>query len=330
MALLVDEAHGAHLSFHRSLPPAALRSGADACVHSLHKSAGGLTQTALLHVRGGLVDRRRLRQAASLLQTTSPSYLLMGSIDAARRELALNGEALVEEALKLAGKARRLLSCLEGLTVPGTAYAPRPGVAFLDPTRLVVNVRRAGLLGTWVEAALRAKGVQVEYSDPFNLVVPVSPWDTENEVDRLVAALAGILRAGGGTCWRAGRDGWQDWIGRYRAGNGPGGEGRAEEPLKDLAETLCGLWAHRPAPAAGLLEALSARCEMVPLEEAAGRVSGELVCPYPPGIPALVPGDLVTAAVVAGLAAMRDLGVRFQGAADPGLRNLSIITRWGS
>lgn len=114
-ALLVDEAHGPHLGFSSKLPPSALQCGADACAQSTHKILGAMTQCSLLHVKGGRINLTRAAEAVSLLTTTSPNYLLMASIDAARYTLAVQGEKLIERALTAAEKLRKCLSKFAGL-----------------------------------------------------------------------------------------------------------------------------------------------------------------------------------------------------------------------
>ncbi|MCS7050538.1 MAG: aminotransferase class I/II-fold pyridoxal phosphate-dependent enzyme, partial [Thermomicrobium sp.] len=201
--LFVDEAWGPHLTFHPALPPAAIASGADVAVTSLHKLAGALTQTALLLVAGERIDPARLRAAVAMVQTTSPAAFLYASLDVARRRLALEGERLLTRTLELAERARSALAAIPGLRVVGPEVVDgRPGAGF-DPTRLVVDVQGLGLSGLEAKRRLRRDhGVAVEMADLVSVVCLVTIGDTPETIDVLVrafAALASEQRADGST-----------------------------------------------------------------------------------------------------------------------------------
>lgn len=178
---LVDEAHGAHFPFHPALPPSTLSLGADGVVQSLHKTGGSLTQSSLCHLgHGSRILPERLQEMLRLVQSTSPSYLLMASLDLARRELALRGREAWERALELAHEARRRIDALPGLRVRPTD----------DPTKLLIDVRGRGTTGfraadwLWEEA-----GVAVEAAGLTYLLAVLSPGDSREQLDALIAEL---------------------------------------------------------------------------------------------------------------------------------------------
>ena len=194
LPLLVDEAWGPHFAFHAELPISALEAGADLVVQSTHKVLAGMTQASLLHVRGDRIDRNRVRNILQLLQSTSPNYVLMMSLDAARRQMALQGEALLDRTLKLADDARARLNRVPGIQCFGAErLGSTPGFHQFDRTRLTVTVSDLGLFGfeadDWVN---RHCHVQPEMSTLHNVVFIVSIGNTEADIDRLVASFEAL------------------------------------------------------------------------------------------------------------------------------------------
>ena len=171
MMLLVDEAHGPHLNFSDRLPVQALDAGADIVAQSTHKILGSMTQTSLLHMQGKRVDTERFNKMCSLVQSTSPNYLLMASLDTARAQMAANGRALVEKAVDLAESLRRRINEIDGLFCFGREYMNGAGRFALDVTKLTVSVRSLGISGAQAEHILRHKyKIQCELSDFYNLL----------------------------------------------------------------------------------------------------------------------------------------------------------------
>lgn len=287
--LLVDGAHGPHLGFHPDLPEAALAAGADLVVHSTHKVLTSLTQSSLLHRQGGRIDRERLAHMLRLVQTSSPSYLLMASLDACRRQLALRGRELLDGLLGLAQEVRERIGTLPGLQLLDPEDLPR-GFA-LDPTRLTVNVQGAGFSGPEAAAFLAEQGVQPEMADPANVVFIMTVADDTTTAEGLTRALAALAAA-----------------------RKPPREGR------QVLEAL-------PLPPLRLppREAVFAPRERVPLARAQNRIAGEALIPYPPGIPLLNPGEEITLEVLAAFAEMRAAGVEFQGLADPEGAEIAVL-----
>jgi arginine decarboxylase len=264
--LVVDEAWGAHLHFHPDLPTAALECGADLVTSSTHKIVGSLTQAAMLHLgHGGRLDPAVVDRCVSLVETTSPSGLLSGSLDAARRQAAVHGVELLGETLAAIATTREAIEAIPGLTVLDESMVGRPGIAGWDPLRMAIDVRETGSTGyRLAKAAFYASNVDLElYSENvvvaiFGLGEPAGPAG-----ERLVAGLRKAVE-------------------ELEAEPGP--------PDEKLA----------PPPPWGELvmtprEAFLGPQEVIPFDAAAGRVAAEGLAAYPPGIPNVLPGERLTA-----------------------------------
>jgi len=293
LPLLADEAHGSHLYFHPVFPAGALRCEADASVQSIHKTGGSLTQSSLLHLKGSRLDRDRVAAALRLLQTSSPSYVLMASLDAARRQLALEGGRLWQEVLEASAVLRSGLAAIRGIEVFGPDHLDGDGVFDCDPARLVVRVSGLGLTGRQAFAWLAARaGIYAEMADHDNVVLVLGPGISREECRRLVIGFAGL----------AAREG------RYPLPVCP--------PAGDMPPARRVL---------GVREAWFAPSRPVDLDQAAGEVSAEWVAVYPPGIPVIVPGEEVSAGVVNYLTRARESGAAFQGPGDPELKRIRVV-----
>ncbi len=285
--LVVDQAWAAHFGFHPALPPHALAAGADAMVTSAHKALPAYTQGALVLARTGRLDPDRLSRGFEATHTTSPAGAILASIDAARRVLALDGERLLGRTIDLVAAARVQLGAVEGLRVLG-GPADR-----LDPTRLVVGLAGTGASGFAVEEDLERLGFALEMADRDTIVATVTMADTAGTVEPFVDALAAAIE-------------------RRRA------EPRAVVTPAWLGERL-------PEVAMTPRDAFFAPHETVRAETATGRVAAELVAPYPPGIPAIVPGEVVGRDVLDALRGAAAAGVRVAYAADPTLSTLQVV-----
>lgn len=180
---LVDEAHGAHFAFHPALPPSALMCDADGVVQSIHKTGGSLTQSSMCHLgKESRLSAHRVAEMLRLVQSTSPSYLLMASLDLARRDLALHGEAMWDRALALARQARNRLQEERGIAVCDTD----------DPTKLLINVSGRGLTGFQAAEWLWSQGVAVESAGLRYLLAVVTPGDSQASIEALTGALAAL------------------------------------------------------------------------------------------------------------------------------------------
>ena len=293
--LYVDEAWGPHFPFHPRLPLSALASSADGAVTSPHKLLGCLGQGAMLHTRGPRIDHERVAAAVQMTGTTSPSLPILASLDACRRQMVLQGEALLDQTLALAADARDRLAAIPGLRV---LTADDVGGAALDPTRLVVDVTDIGMSGCAVERLLRdCHGVAPEMSDLVGLVFLLTIGDTPRSVDRLVDALGAIA------------------VDQRQ---------KRPHPIEGLMRSS----GDAVAPGEQALtprEAYFAPTRTVRMSDSVGKVAAEPVIPYPPGLAVLVPGEVVTAAKVAYLARGAAYGMYVTGPVDSTLATLRVV-----
>jgi arginine/lysine/ornithine decarboxylase len=292
--MLVDEAWGPHLRFHPELPVCATTAGADACVNSTHKLIAGMSQTAMLHVRGRRIDRERLGSALRILQSTSPLLVMIASLDVARMQMATQGRALLSQALTLARQARERLRTIAGIHCIGTEAIGRPGIAGYDETRLVITVTDLGATGYELASFLRLHHrVQVEMADLHNVVALVTIGDRQADIDRLV-----------------------DGVERFAAtAVGSSRQSRNGRPrLVKAAEQM-----------ATPREAFLADHVEIPFQTSAGHVCAEVVTPYPPGIPVLCPGERITQETIDYLLLEIAAGAHIQGPADERLRTIRVL-----
>jgi arginine decarboxylase len=293
--LVVDQAWGPHLGFHKELPPDALSQGADAMLTSTHKIAGSLTQSALLHVSGsGRVDPDALSRTLRLMRSTSPSSLLMLSLDGARRQLVLHGQALLAGTIAAARRTAAAIDEIPGCRVVGDEEIGRPGVAHRDPLRIVIDVRATGATGYEVAAALRSSfDTHVELATQATIVLVLGLDEQPRELERFVYDLTSIV----------------DRMER------PGATEEVTLPTGTFEnEVVC-------APREAFLGASDA----VEVDDAVGRVSAEAIAGYPPGIPVLLPGERITDDVIAYLRQLKSVGARLHGASDPAFRTICVL-----
>jgi lysine decarboxylase len=294
-ALIVDNAWGSHFGFHDALPRSPLELGADAMIASTHKIVGSLTQSAMLLVASGdRVDVGAVARAVRLVRSTSPSSLLLASLDAARRQLAVHGEALLDRTILAATRARAAIAAVPGCSVLGDDLVGRPGIGGWDPLRIVIDVRGTGCTGYEVAAALRASyDIFTELATHATLVLVLGLSQPVDQLERLAHDFAETVR-------------------------------RIARPAQAVAVS-------RP-PAAlehetvlSPREAFLGRGEAVPVDQAVGRISCESVAGYPPGVPALLPGERVTAEVITYLRELTAAGARLHGAADPTFSTVRVL-----
>lgn len=292
--LLVDEAHGAHFGLHRELPASAMASGADAAVQSTHKMLTSMTMTAMLHVRGPRMPRGALKRLLAMLQSSSPSYPLLASLDVARRQMALQGEALLGQALSAAGLLRKRIGSLSRLRCLHAAEAgsPFPADCTYDPLKILIYDRAGTGDGYRLKAELEQAGCFPELADPAHVLLVLGPGSREADIERLAAALRGI-------------------DGRLPSGSASAcnPSGPAEAPLRLLPDM-----AAMSAPVAFDLSLASQAPERwVSVAECEGYTAAQMIVPYPPGIPLLYPGETITRPVAELLARLADSGCRFHG-----------------
>jgi lysine decarboxylase len=302
LPLIVDCAWGAHFGFHPALPSSPLELGADAMLASTHKIVGSLTQSAMLLVSdAGRIDVGAVARAVRLLRSTSPSALLMASLDAARRQLAVHGEGLLERTIRAAAGARAAIDRIPGCAIVGEQLVGRAGIAGWDPLRIVVDVRGTGLTGYQVADALRASyDIQLELATQATVVLVLGIGQPVEPLARFSHYLAEAIE-------------------RVIADSSPAG-----------LESRHGVLSHPASgavvdPAVPPREAFLADSEAVPVRAAVGRISSEAIAGYPPGVPTLLPGELVTEAVVSYLQEMVAAGARLHGAADPSFATMRVM-----
>lgn len=293
--LIVDQAWGAHLGLHPSLPSSALQLGADAMVLSVHKTLASFTQGAVLLTRGNRLDRRRVDAAFDLLNTTSPSAAIYGSLDRARHIMATRGTELLDCALRLADGAREALKAVDGLLTLEPQDAARHAAAgAVDPLKLVLSLAGTGADGFAVERDLVDQGVRVEMADRDTIVPLLTIGDDAASVEQLTVALLKSLQ-------------------------------RRRGPAREVGASAA--WSVRAQTVMTPRDAFFAPAERVSADAAIGRVSAETAAPYPPGIAALAPGELITEQLLRALQAEADAGTRVAYCSDPTLRTLLVVAR---
>lgn len=290
MYVLVDEAHGTHFYFHEELPLSAMEAGADMAAVSMHKTGGSLTQSSVLLTKNS-VNADYVRQIINLTQTTSGSYLLLSSLDIARKNLSINGRGMFEKTMQFANYARKEINKLGGYYAFGEELVDGDEVYAFDTTKLSVHTRDIGLAGIEVYDLLRDEyGIQIEFGDIGNILAIISGGDRNLEIERLISALSEIKRL-------------------YQ---------------KDRA----GLFDHEyinPTIAMGPQQAFYGEKKMVPIDKSEGGICGEFVMCYPPGIPILAPGERITKDILAYIAYAKEKGCFMTGTQDMKIENINIV-----
>ena len=293
--LIVDEAHGPHLAFSEKLPMSALKAGADICAQSTHKIIGSLTQGSLLHVKSKYVDPKRVQQILNLMQTTSPSYIIMASLDCARRQIALEGKDLLQKTIELCKYTRDEINKIPGFYCFGEEVLGKPGSYSFDPTKLTISSRELGITGFELDMILADKyHIQMELSDFYNVLAVGSFGDTKEGLDRLLSALKEISN---------------DYYGK-------------KETVQDFLDI--------PAIPTKILnprEAFYSDKISIPLNESIGKISGEFLLAYPPGIPVLCPGEEITQEVVDYVHDLKRANLYVQGTEDLTVENIKIVNK---
>jgi lysine decarboxylase len=293
--LIVDEAWGAHLPFHEDLPTWAMDAGADVCVVSVHKMGAGFEQGSVFHLRGDLVDGDRLSKCADLLMTTSPNVMIYAALDGWRRQMVERGHGLLDAALDLAHDVRQRIGKIPDVEVLDAELLGHEASHDLDRLQILMDIEATGTSGyQGVDWMREHRQLDLHVSDHRRMVATMSFADDGHTADRLVDALI---------AWRhAARD--------FEA------PPRVELPAPDELE-LDTVIAPR--------DAFFGATEMVPADQAAGRVSAEQITPYPPGIPAVVPGERLNDAVIAYLRSGADAGMTLPDPTDPHVHEFRVV-----
>ncbi len=292
--LIVDEAHGAHFCCSSIFPPSAMECGAEIAVASMHKTGGSLTQTSLLHHRPRFIKEETVRHYLDMLQTTSPSYPLMISLDCARREMAVNGRQKWEEAWRKADRLRKEISSLPGVRI--LEQEDLTDGMLLDKTKLVLSMSGFNISGWQLQRYLREQyRIEPELADEHNVLLYMT-YASHYSPDELLHALREIAA-------RSARE-----------------AGRKKKQIQQYdADKAIPPQILTPA------EANKRTAITVPLEEAEGHICAEMIVPYPPGIPVVCSGEMITPETVKILLALREKHCSIHGAADPFLISIRII-----
>lgn len=294
MACLVDEAHGAHLWFSDTLPVSAMEANADMSASSTHKLIGSLTQSSMLFLKGNRFCPKYIKSTINLSQTTSPSYILLASLDIARKMMALEGEALLKRTITLAQWARFKINSIPGLKCMGNDVLNAEDDFDLDPTKLCINVKSLGLTGFKAARILREDyNIQVEMADMHNILAIVSIGDTKRTVTTLVDSLKDIAK-------------------RYKY-------------KKEYKNTLKTTDLFIPELAILPKEAFHSKKRRHTLKESAGLICGELIMAYPPGIPIICPGEIITEDVIYQILSIKEAGGLIQGMEDETTETILVI-----
>lgn len=290
MRVLVDEAHGTHFYFGEHMPVSAMQAGADMAAISMHKTGGSLTQSSLL-LCGENVNTDYVRQVINLTQTTSGSYLLMSSLDIARKNLSLHGKEMFQKTVDFAEYAREEINKLGGYYAFAQELEDGDTVYAFDPTKLSVHTRDIGLAGIEVYDLLRDDyGIQIEFGDIGNILAIISSGDRNLEIERLISALSEIKRL--------------------------------------HSKDVTGMFDHEyinPKVVMPPQTAFYAEKRTLPIMESAGEVCAEFVMCYPPGIPILAPGELITEEILKYTDYAKKKGCFMTGTQDMSIEHIQVV-----
>lgn len=294
--LLVDEAHGGHLHFHSALPKSAIDSGADMCVQSTHKHLAALSQGSMLHVKGVRVDIMRLKTTLQMLQTTSPSYIILASLDISRYQMVHEGEQMLADVIKMCEEARKEINTIPGLSCLTRETVQKFSGLDLDVTKLTISTKGLPCSGYDMAKILNSEyDIQTEMADFQNVLLFVSAGNTPKELKKFVAALRKIV---------------VDYKDMFI---------NQKKRKSILFPTFV------PHKEVNPREALNKLTRKIPFKRSVGKVCAEIVCPYPPGIPVLCPGEVITQEIYTYLMNVLDSGARINGQSDARLQTIKVL-----
>ena len=290
--VVIDAAWGGHFGFHPELPRHVIQLGADALITSTHKALPGYSASALLIARGQYLNLDRLEQSFETTHTTSPAGAPLASIDGCRALLQTRGEELLGQLISNVKDFKALVQkefSQEIFLNPANFAAGR-----FDPVKVVLRANQLGASGVEIEKAIGALGVRVEMADRDTVVFLATLADTAQDFTRLATILIPILK----------------------------------ELATTPRETATALsWSVIPQKGISMRDAYFAKTEMVSAKDALGRISADLIAPYPPGVAVVAPGEILTAQIIDGLSASKSAGVRIAYATDSSLERYRVVTR---
>ena len=302
MLVLVDEAHGPHLPFSEKLPVEAIAAGADLVAQSTHKSVGSLTQTSWLLGQGERINKRRITQMHQMLQSTSPNYIFLASLDMARHQLATVGKALVSRTVELSLYLRHELNKISGITTMEYIDIQERVVNY-DCTKVLIDAKVLGLTGVEFERMLREYRIEVELVQAHHVLVLITIGDTKESVTSLIQAVQAI----------------SDTILHTSKVDNSNVVEHAENLSKDSSLLP------KPIVRVTPRNAMYANREQVPLRDALHRIAGETIAYYPPGIPCVAVGEEISSSVLQYIENRKALGYVPNGADDMSLETIWVL-----
>ena len=288
--VILDAAWGGHFGFHPELPKHAFQLGADALITSIHKALPGYSASALLLARGEFLDLNRIEQSFETTHTTSPAGAPLASIDGVRALLQTQGEALIEKLLRNVENFKEQVQ--SEFALPIFLYPSDFPAGRFDPSKIVLRVQQLGASGVEIEKDLQSAGIRVEMADRDTIVFLATIVDREEDFSQLADALIPILK-------------------------------KRQEQRRESATALS--WSVVPQRGISMREAYFAKTEMVAADKAEGRISADLIAPYPPGVAVVAPGEVLTTQILSGLAASKGAGVRIAYATDSTLATYRVV-----
>ena len=280
--VIVDEAHGAHFNFSDYFPKSAVACGADVVIQSTHKTLPAMTQTALIHLNGTLIDREKVRRMLTIYQTSSPSYILMGSIDSCLHMLSENGENLYADYTKNLQKLREAIhkNCRWIKMPEYEDFDPKCSEDY-DRSKLVLSVKNTGMTGKLLhEKLLNEYHLQMEMVSADYVLAMTAVGDTWDGYERLLRALSAIDH----------EIDVQKNADRMKLNAEKGNEGMTAYNLSELPVV---------SQKISIYDAVQSRKVSCQLEEAEGKMAADYIYLYPPGIPLVTPGEVITTRVIA-------------------------------
>lgn len=301
--LIVDAAHGAHLGFggsgqrsqdeYESLPRSAVQQGADLVIHSVHKTLPSMTQTALLHVQGELIDRNRLKRFLRIYQSSSPSYVLMSSIDLCIKEMQENGKRYVDRLLNYRNRIQHATNNCRCLQIPGKS-------AIDDASKVMIYVRNGTMTGQALYDILREEyNLQLEMAGDKYALAIISGWDTDEGIDRLISA---VLEIDAGLAQESDNKFSVNMNTDTIGSKAPGAESLEEYALPKISMSIGQAW--------------DSETDVLDFESAEGRISAEFINLYPPGIPLITPGEVFSREIIQEIRHYLDQNMNVQGLGD--------------
>ncbi len=302
--LIVDEAHGAHFAFSDAFPESAVQSGADIVIHSVHKTLPSLTQTSLLHICSDRIDRDLIQRFLTIYQTSSPSYILMSSIDACMEEMQEKGRELFAAYAGRLKEARERLCALNRFHLADPVREYPDEVFDCDPSKLIISTKNAGITGQELAVRLREEyRLEMEMSAPSYMIALSSVGDTEEGFNRLMQALLDMeskLESNG-----------EERTGKADMADSCSGEDRLSES---------------PEQVTAIAEAMEGKTKTVSLMESEGCVSAEFMLLYPPGIPLITPGERITGQLLQNVRRYLEQGLTLTGLKDRANRQIEVLS----